>query len=308
MNNEKFICKICDLDFAEDSGLHRHLRSHGLTVLDYYRAHYPRYDKLTGELIEFKNKEHYFSSDFNCKNNLKKYLESVSKEAGLDYLVDFLVKRKESKSLIYSMGQFECRTLKFPSVKFIEKYYGSGSYNNLCLRAGLINRFDYRQELAFENRELEFVVDSREKAILKLPIKEIKKIDAGDYTIEGSNICIERKGIADFCGSVGKNFDRLCRELDRAKTNGIYIVILIEEKFENLNSLAYLPHTKHIRATSEFILHRARDIARLYPLTCQIVCCDGRKHAAEVVNKIFLMRNNVQTVDLQFTIDNNIIL
>jgi hypothetical protein len=37
---------------------------------DYYCKHFPRYDKLDNTRINFKNKDWYFSNDFNTPTNL----------------------------------------------------------------------------------------------------------------------------------------------------------------------------------------------------------------------------------------------
>ena len=62
-------CKICNVEFETDKSFHGHLKSHKLRMVEYYQAHEPRYDLLTGELINFKNKDYYFSNDFNNKLN-----------------------------------------------------------------------------------------------------------------------------------------------------------------------------------------------------------------------------------------------
>ena len=64
-------CKECGKTFPSDRSLHAHLKSHKLKVKDYYHKHFPRRDKYDNELIKFTNKESYFATDFNNKNNLK---------------------------------------------------------------------------------------------------------------------------------------------------------------------------------------------------------------------------------------------
>lgn len=307
MQNEKYNCKICDTEFNEDSKLHRHLRKHSISVADYYRSHYPRHDKLTGDLIEFKSKEYYFSTDFNNKINLKKFLEQ-NKEAGREYLVEYLCRRKAEKGILYSPSQFEAKTLKFPSVKYIENYYGQGAYNEISAKSGLKTRFDYGQILEYDlDKKIEFFADTREKKLLDLPTKEIKKLDVGDYSIEDSNIFIEKKSLVDFCGTFSKGYERFIREFQRAKDSNSYVIILVEESFNNISSIAYLPHTQYIKATAEFLFHKARELCSLFPLNCQIVCASNKKHAAEVAEKIFRLKNDVKTVDLQFYIDKNLL-
>lgn len=287
---------------VEDS---HYYKNHKITIADYHYKYFPRFDLQTKELISFKNKDSYFLTDFNNKNNLRQYLESISKENGFKYLKSWLIRRKEAKNLIYNLSEFECKSLCFPSIKYINKVYGNKSYEKLCSEAELQIRFYYDQKLNIqENKELNFIVDTRENSILDVPNKQIKKLNYGDYCIEGNdNIFIERKSLNDFCGTVSAGFDRFCRELDRCKADNNYLIILIEEKFNNINSLSYLPHTKKIKASPDFIFHRARQILTNYPLTCQIVCVDGRLEAINFMKIIYSLTNNLQSLDYQYLVD-----
>jgi len=57
-------CKICSEQFESEKSLHMHLRSHKITLAEYYTQYYPRENLLTGEPLPFKNKEQYFDRDF----------------------------------------------------------------------------------------------------------------------------------------------------------------------------------------------------------------------------------------------------
>ena len=138
-------CKICLTNFENDVVFHKHLRTHKITQAEYYQTNFKRVDRYDGSIIKFKNKDYYFNTEFNSKNNLKKWIISFSKEAGINYCRRFLLRRKEMKSLIYSPSQFELRTLCYPSIKFFHKFYGKDSYENICKEIGLINRYDYNQ-------------------------------------------------------------------------------------------------------------------------------------------------------------------
>lgn len=298
-------CPICNLKNIDK----KHPYSfHKIKYASFIEKYYPRFDLLSKESIKFKSEDNYFLTDFNDKRNLKKYLESISKEEGLFYLKNWLWRRKESKNLIYSPSEFECKSFCFPSIKFFHKFYGIDSYENICKEVGLINRYNYHQELEFENKELNFIVDTRENSVLNVPNKIVQKMDAGDYTVEGSDILIEKKSITDFCGTLSQNFDRFCRELDRVKKSNKYLIILVEEKFSNLVSLAYLPHTKRIKASNDFIFHRAREILKLYADICQIVCVSNKKEAAILIQKIFSLKNDSKTIDFQYILDSERII
>jgi hypothetical protein len=298
-------CPICNLKNIDKKHPYS---SHKIKYASFIEKYYPRFDLLTKEPIKFKSEDSYELTDFNDKRNLKKYLELATKEDGLSYLKNWVSRRKESKSLIYSPSEFECKSFCFPTIKFLHKFYGKDSYKKICEEAGLINRYDYSQILELEEKELNFIIDTRENSVLDLPNKIIQKLDVGDYTIENSDIIIEKKSISDFCGTLSKGFDRFARELDRCKKNNQYLIILIEEKFSNITSLAYLPHTKKIRATSDFILHRAREILRLYPEICQIVCVNNKKEAANLIQQIFSLKNDPKTIDFQYVLDSEKII
>ena len=76
----KIVCKICDKEFETDRQLHAHLKAHKIRMVEYYQTYYARHDRYDGKIIKFKNKEQYFTSDFNNRGNLKKWLTGADKE------------------------------------------------------------------------------------------------------------------------------------------------------------------------------------------------------------------------------------
>ena len=92
-------CEECGKEFPSERSLHAHLKSHKLKVKDYYYKHFPRRDKYDNELINFTNKESYFASDFNNKNNLKKWMAHVEPPVAKEYFKNFLIGRKQKKDL-----------------------------------------------------------------------------------------------------------------------------------------------------------------------------------------------------------------
>lgn len=105
------ISKIDGKEYKDEKSLHLALRSYGLNKEKYYHTYHPRRDLLTGEIINFKNKEQYFNNDFNDKNNMKKWLKEQSLEKAQEYCKSLLIKRKKDKNLIYSLTQVELRTI-----------------------------------------------------------------------------------------------------------------------------------------------------------------------------------------------------
>ena len=296
----KNICKICSQKIKEDSHFYR---EHKITIKNYFQKYYPRFDLYTKEPILFKNKESYFLTDFNDKRNLKRYLESISKKEGLDYLKGWLLRRKESKNLIYSMGEFECRSLCFPSVKYIEKYYGDGTYNKICLELGMKIKYNLNY-LPQTNQVDEIIIDTRESKPYSFNIpSKIQKLDFADYAPipNPDNIFVERKEIGDWAGVMSQSYERFERELQRAKDNNAYIIILIEASYSDLLGINYSPQTKWVRASSEFLLKRARDLYLKFD-NFQMVAGGNRKECIQLFYKIIKIKN-IRTLDIQYLID-----
>ena len=132
-------CQACGKEFEKDRGLHLHIKAHKLSIGDYYHKYYPRRDRYTNELIKFKNKEQYFSSDFNNKRNLKSWLKKIPLSDAREYCKNLLIKRKEEKNLVYSLSEVELRTLPIPPIPFYEELFGS--YYELCGEIGYKNKF-----------------------------------------------------------------------------------------------------------------------------------------------------------------------
>ena len=71
------ICKVDGKEFPSEKALHMSLKGYGLNKVKYYQTYFERRDLLTNELINFKTKEQYLNSDFNDKNNMKKWLSLI---------------------------------------------------------------------------------------------------------------------------------------------------------------------------------------------------------------------------------------
>ncbi len=267
----------------------------------YYETHFPRKDLLTNEKIPFKSPESYPLTDFLTRTNLSKYLKSLDKEKGLDYCKEWLLRRKNIKNLEFAPGEFECKSLLFPSIKFFHEFYGNLSYESECLDIGLDIRYDYYKELEFENKELEIICDTREQLLLDFKNKQIATLPYGDYTIrENKGIYIERKSLNDVISTISQGYERFIKELERCKKDNNYLIILIEEEYSHLTSYPYLPHTKRIKASPDFIWHRIREIIHKFPLNCQFLAVNGRPESIRVINNIFNFKGDIRKTDLQY--------
>lgn len=297
-------CQICGQEVTEPSHFYK---VHKIKESLYYETYLPRRNLLTTELLPFTNRDSYFLTDFNNKQEFKDYLEIHSREECLIYLTDWLKRRKEIKNIVYSPSSWEIKSQLFPYIKFIEVKYGAGVYNKICEKAGLINRYNYSEKLEFDNnKELNLILDSRErKPLLNLSNIQIQTLPYGDYSIENNinKIFVERKMLSDAISTFSGGYERFRRELQRVKDDNAYLIILIEEKFSNIQCFRKLKHIIGTKCTEDFIFHRMRSLLNEFPLNCQLLSADGRIRATKLIETIFRIKNDIRNVDLEFEHD-----
>lgn len=316
MFNSKINSSLCQLCGESITDQKHFYRKHNLTMGQYYQTHFPRKDLLTGEQIPFKDLEHYEHADFLNKNNLKKWVQTSPVDQVAAYLKEITVARKESKQLKYTPTQAELRSLQnFPSIITFNKVFGN--YYKFCEEIGFCSRgflpppkkLPYLEGDLFEDSPV-ILIDTREQNWLKLGTQfEIATLNYGDYCLQNSKhkIFIERKSLTDAIGSFTTNRDRFENELERAKNDGAYIVVLIEDSFSNCMGFNHLPWvTKKIKVSPEFLFHNIREIIQKFD-NCQFVFAPGRKAAADLLKKILLSRDMARKYDLQLLLDTKIL-
>jgi hypothetical protein len=304
------ICKVDGKEFKDEKSLHLALRGYGLNKEKYYHTYYPRHDLLTGDVINFKSKDQYLNSDFNDKNNLKKWLKQQTIEKAQEYCRGLLIKRRNDKNLIYSPSQIELRTIMSPSIIFYNKIFDD--YYELCSDIGLENKYIHPKNISnqFKNKlnsKNTIYVDTREQNWLKFDIPfEIKTLPFGDYTSnnDNCNCYIERKSLSDFISTLSiKNFDRFKNEIEKAHVNNSHLIVIVEEKLSNALSFQYLPHiSKKIKATPEYIFHNVRQLMQEYS-NLQFLFVDGRTEMKNSIEAILASNCFYKKVDLQLAYD-----
>lgn len=304
-------CLICSQNFDSEKELHQHIgRTEKVKLEDYYVEWYPRHSLKTGELIKFKNKDQYMTALFNSRIEMVSWLKA-NKDKSEETMRRLIKIRKEYKNLVIAPDTVYARTVILPPPTLVQHL--GANYNNICENLGLKTPRDYSRALSFRDGvNLNIIIDKREQLPLKFP-KHIKIINNslsfGDYSTSSehfSNLFLERKSLVDLCGSLSKGYDRLCAEFKRAQEFKANIVILVEEDLNNISSIGYTPHTKKIKAKPEFIFSRIRDILTTFP-NIQFAFCKGREEAARVAVQLLLLKNNIQTVDIQYCLDLNLI-
>ena len=308
-------CPFDNTSFETLEELCSHIRKFKIKQEDFFIEFYPRKDLLTGELIKFRNVDQYLSSDFNNKNNLKKWLK-LNTEEGKKWAINWLKERTEKKKLAFAPDQVYLRSLTCPTVLY---YNNIGNYNEICQSIGLKVKYDYNKKLIFNKLpfDINIICDTREQHPFELSYKAIiTKLNCGDYGLEDKydkKIYVERKSLADMIssltskkkkeGSKAKNgLERIKAELQRAKDSNSYIIMVVEDDLNSALSFEYLPQCKWTKVTSSHIFKNIRDLLIEFD-NFQIVFAGSRKQAELLTIKIFELGVDVKNIDLQYYIE-----
>jgi hypothetical protein len=308
-------CVICGETLSEEEFKGHPYKTHKIKLENYYEKYFPKNDLYSGEKIPFKSISQYLSSDFLNKNNFKMWIKANSRDTVRDYCIDWLKHRKDLKGLRFAPSQTELKTLTFPSIAFLEELFsGDGGYYGLCQSLGYSVRHNKiskntKLPISFSFSEQAYIIkDTREGRPLIFAEPSIEgTLNWGDYGLSDESLSdkvrIERKSLTDLIGTLSSGYERFTREIDRAGKDGGYIVVLVEERFQNLLSFNFLPHiSKRVRAKPDFICHRIRELCQYFD-NFQLLCVDGRKEAAKATARILQLGKVARTTDLQLCYD-----
>ena len=310
------ICKDCSKVFQTERQLHAHIKVHKLRVVGYYQKHYPKYDLYNQEIIKYKTKEQYFSTDFNSRTNLRLWLKEKTPDESIDYCEKLLLKRKKKKDLIYTPTQVELRTILSPPIQYLHEIFND--YYLFCKKLGFENKYQSPTEFVvgkeYAKPQYSIQIDTREQMPLKFDDypTEFKTLSVGDYTFSEPKLTcgcyIERKSLADFISTLSvRNFERFEKEIVRAKEMKSNLIVLVEDTLSNATKFKYLPYiSKKIKVTPEYIFHNVRYLIQKYP-HIQFLFVKGRRESKRVIQKIFFSGCFYKNIDLQLAYDTKIL-
>lgn len=305
---DKPVCAVCQVEFKDFTALHRHLKAHKTTQVEYYQKYFPRYDKYSGNFILFKNKDFYMNSDFNSRENLIAWLDKQTPDAAKSYLVDYFRRYIDLKNWVYTPSQVELRSSLMPGMLYLEKLFGS--YYDFAADLGLKNRFsktEWDVKLKdFEPRHF-IVTDTREQHPLHFSIRQqTLGLKFGDYRLSddkfSGRLVIERKAVSDFYSTMYSGFSRFGREIQKALKAKSKFVILIEGDMQDLNQHYAMLRARNIHVPPELILHNMRVLCQTFP-TIQFLFVKNRAIASRVIELLFRTGGKFSDFDLQYMYD-----
>jgi hypothetical protein len=286
-----------------------HLRSHKITLAEYYTKYHPRKNLLTGEYLPFKNKEQYFSVDFANRSQLLEWCKKNPDELVKEYIIKLLINRVESKNLKYGPSYIELNTSSLPTIELYQKHFGS--YTEACKLAGVKPLFGSRLPEDWEmnvDKNIKIFIDTREQKPLQFNNSEKLKLDFGDYAVGQEHYdytYVDRKSETDFKSTLSKNnLDRFRAELQRAKDFDSYLFIVTETDMTTMEKRnRWSPHTSNMK----YIYHNMRVLAHDFAGSCQFIFTGGRKQSEQIIPKLLTLGKKVWDVDLQYYISHKLI-
>lgn len=302
-------CKICSEEFESEKKLHMHLRSHKITLAEYYTRYYPRNNMLTGEPLPFKNKEQYFDRDFANRKQLLDWCSTTSDAQVKEYILELLDRRIKRKELKFGPSHLELKTSDMPTVDLYQKHFGS--YSKACELVGIKPLFNARLPDEWHNpvpENVKIFIDTREQQPLTFDNSESLKLDFGDYAVGKEHYdytYVDRKSETDFKSTLSKNsLNRFRAELQRTKDFDSYLFVVTETDMSTMEKRnRWSPHTSNMK----YIYHNMRVLAHDFAGNCQFVFTGSREQSENLIPKILTLGKKLWNVDLQYYISNQLI-
>ena len=305
MDTNSIVCKICNKPFDSEKGLHIHLKSHSVTMAEYYTTYYPRSNLLTGEPLPFKNKKDYFNNDFSTRWQMVQWLaKNKRSEKAKQYAIKQLSLRVIEKGLKRAPNHLELEILDLPPIDSFKMLFGS--YSAACDEIGVRPIFTKRIPKEFfidDFLETKIFIDTREQKPLSFKNESTMKLDFGDYTAAGDDYAytyVDRKSEQDFKSTMTTGFDRFKKELDRTRDFGCYMFVVVESSIDKIKrNNNFSSHKSNLK----YVWHNMRVLTHEYAGVCQFIFSGSRSKSEEVIPKIVTLGDKLWDCDMQYYID-----
>ena len=296
----QFKCKECDQEYGSLRSLHAHIKKHGVLLGDYYVKHFHRKDKLTGELIPFKKYDQYFYTSFLNASNMRKWCEKAPKEEVEDFVINSIKDKLTSKNIKAGPPALYLETSGLPDMEICKEIFGS--YNAVCKKFGMLPMLAGQLPKEFDDdfSNNNILIDTREQRPLSFKNSELLKLDVGDYGVSGElydYTFVDRKSYQDFGATVTGGYARFVKELERCKSLGCFLFIVIECDFDQIY---WKNKSVYKKFNLGYVLHNMRDIQAKYSDCCQFVFSGSREESVKLIPKVLVLGQKLWKVDLQY--------
>ena len=298
-----FNCKECGESFDLLKSLHCHIKKHDMMIGDYYVKNYARRNKLSGNLLEFKNYDDYFQRDFACYEQMIEWCEKAPPEEVKPYILDLLKKRIERKKLTKAPGTVELYTCELPPIRFYKHLFGS--YKKACEECGVKPMFyaNLPEEFHKDCRKTKIYIDTREQQPLSFINSQSMKLDVGDYAVNGDDFnytYVDRKSFPDLCNTLSAEYKRFVRELQRCRSLDSFWFIVIECDLYKMKAI----NTKSPkRYNLNYVYHSLRELQTQFSDCCQFVFAGNRSGSQMLIPKLLTLGPKIWHTDVQYFLD-----
>lgn len=302
-----FICKECGKEFDKLRSLHTHLKGHDMYLADYYVKHYQRRNKLTGELLQFKNYKDYFSKDFSFRSELMQWCKEAPKQEVEEYILKMLRDRIEDKKMTHAPSTVELYAGKMPSIDVYKDLFGS--YTKAAELCGVKPRLGkpLTDEFLKDFSNTPILIDTREKLPLQFKSSSLLKLDVGDYAVTGDLYAytyVDRKSFSDFCSTMSQAYKRFARELTRCREIGAFLYVVVDEGLYCLHKVNSMSRQKH---NMDYVMHNMKELQASFADCCQFVFSGSRENSQKLIPKLLVLGDKCWGTDIQYYIDNKIL-
>jgi hypothetical protein len=263
-----------------------------------------------GELIIYKNYQHYHQSDFNSRASFSDWLSKNYSSPQVEEYCASKVKERMTKKMVTTLpSHFELKSLFLPSCYGFEKIYGSLLGFEKGMKVHGINlKYRYSEEPVFHNGLIKIYIDTREQAPLYFENSEKMKLAVGDYSPSEnfySDVYIDRKSLPDLAGTLAAGRLRVEKEIQLAQSLGFYLIFVIEDSYEAIRNYSNR-NSFSSKMNGEHIFHEIRDLMSKYD-NIQFVTTGTRTAARRVIENIFRLKEQAKVLDLEFLKDKGIL-
>lgn len=275
---------------------------------DYYVKHYPRFNKLTNEPLQFKTKEEYFDKDFSNHAQLLKWCDKAPAPEVKEYIIKKLKHRIEDKQYSVAPNTIELFASGLPTMDIYKRHFGS--YGQACEACGVRPMFSKNlpSDTQLDCSKVKIFIDSREQKPLTFPLSEKLKLDVGDYGVGGDNYSythVDRKSFGDLCSTVTIGRDRFEREIERSVELGVFLFIVVEADLYKLKETNFFSPKKY---NLDYVFHNIREIQHKFYKNCQFVFSGSRANSGEIIPILLVNGKRLWEVDIQYFTDNGNLL
>ena len=298
-----FDCKECGKSYEWLKSLHSHIKQHDMILGDYYVKNFQRKNKLTGNLIQFKNYEDYFQRDFATYEQMLEWCNVAPEEEVAPYILDLLKKRIAKKQLNYGPSTVDLFTCELPPIRLYQKFFGS--YHKACQECGVEPMFGagFPKEFHADYKFAKIYIDTREQQPLSFINSQPMKLDVGDYAVNGEHFqytYVDRKSFADFCSTMTAEYKRFARELQRCRSLDSFLFVVVECNLYQINKINSKAPKRY---NLNYVFHNMRDLQNEFSDCCQFVFSGNRGNSQLLIPKLLMVGSKIWKTDVQYFLD-----